>query len=171
MILQNLFTKIAKHQLRAAVTLPTANDSQRRPKEDQRGLTNTGTEERVGNEPKRRQTRRLGPRCIFFFFLCVFLTYLPYFARLSAPIYVFQPLAMLFSPNYMFQPPAMRSNLPAARFDLFQHPRAQMTCLASFAPLVCFLLFFLRVFFTYLLYHTHLPAPATCFDPQPCFPP
>jgi hypothetical protein len=122
----------------------------------------------VGNEPERRQTRCLGPRCVFFFFLHVFLTYLPYFAHLSAPIYMFQPLAMLSSPNYMFQPPAMRSNLPAACFDLFQHPRAQMTCLALFRPSVCFLfLFFLLIC---SIIHICQP-PATCFDPQPCFPP
>jgi hypothetical protein len=45
----------------------TANDGQHRPNKDQRGPTNTGLEERVDNEPKRRQTRCLGPRYVFFF--------------------------------------------------------------------------------------------------------
>jgi hypothetical protein len=164
-------THFGPHRPNEGHQRPTmANDGQHRPNEDQRGPTDTGIEERVGNEPERRQTRCLGPRCVFFFFLRVFLTYLPYFAHLSAPIYVFQPLAMLSSPNYMFQPPAMRSNLSAARFDLFQHPQAQMTCLALFGPLVCFLFFFLRVFFTYLLYHTHLPAPSYVFRPTATLP-
>ena len=76
-----------------------------------------------------------------FFFLRVF-------SLICSIIHICQPPATCFDPqlrvptpshafwpsSHVFPPPAMRSDLPAARFDPFQHPWAQTTCLASFGP-------------------------------------
>jgi hypothetical protein len=101
------------------------------------GPMNTGIEERVGNVPKQRQTRRLGPRCIFFFFLHVFFIYLPYYCHLPAPSYMFQPPATLFdhpAMSFHSQPHVFNTHQPFPAPQVLKHAYEQLY--------VCFLYFF-----------------------------